>query len=176
MTEPVDFTVVGNLRTLRQPSENSCWATVATILESWRIGEDISIEEMLTSINEGFLSIFQSDTGLENPDLPDFLLAMGLVAEPPMSLGAQGIADLLSSHGPLWVTADEDSSEQFSIHARVVIGIKGDGSPQKTIATVIDPNQDSPIFETVEVLQEKFTQLAIGDMQHGGDLAKYIHF
>ena len=52
----------------------------------------------------------------------------------------------------------------------------GVGTPERTIATIIDPDKESPISESVLDLQEKFTQLAIGDLKFGGNLAQFIHF
>jgi hypothetical protein len=56
---------------------------------------------------------------------------------------------------PLWIMADEDPSAHFSVHARVLIGLHGDGAPDGTIATSLDtiPNPPSPSTETVETLQ-----------------------
>jgi len=50
---------------------------------------------------------------------------LGLKAEPPQSFGVEGFEQLLRAHGPLWITADEDPSPHFSVHARVLIGLRG---------------------------------------------------
>jgi papain like cysteine protease AvrRpt2 len=68
----------------------------------------------------------------------------------------------LREHGPLWITADEDPSAKFSVHARVLIGLRGDGTPDGTIATFLGTvlNAPSPSSETVATLQRNLSQLA----------------
>ena len=77
---------------------------------------------------------------------------------------------LLGQHGPLWITADEDPSAHFSVHARVLIGLRGDGTPDGTIATFLNtiPNARSSNTETVATLQRKLAELAIGDAASSG--------
>ena len=179
MASQIDIVVKGNFRVIQQPKDaNICWAIVATIMQSWKTGLNPTIRSVIGSIDKdlGFLELLDGKLSLENQDLPAFLAAMGLIAEPPQSFSVQAIANLLSMYGPIWVTADEDLSKNFAAHARVIIGLKGDGTPQNTIATIIDPNFDSLIFESVELLQEKFTQLAIGDNEFGDNSAQFIHF
>ena len=172
----IDVSVAGDIPMLRQPKPNACWATIGAILQSWRRQESVGIENLLEEINEGFGAIFDSDTGLPNEDVPDYMEALGLVAEPPMRLSVQGIADLVARHGPVWVTADEDIGPCLSVHARVIIAVEGDGTPDGTLATIIDPDRPSPITESVATLQEKFNQLATGDMTFGSTSAQFIHF
>jgi Papain-like cysteine protease AvrRpt2 len=175
----VDVQVVGKLRPLKQPTNNTCWATVATILFSWKNNSSPSIEEVVTAAGQEFLDLFNADQGLQNVDKPRFLEALGLIAEPPKSLNVEGFAQLLDAHGPLWITTDEDLGENFSVHARVLIGLRGDGTPENTQAIFLDtdPNTPSPDSESVAELQDKLAQLAIGDSAGGGSFrAQIVHF
>jgi hypothetical protein len=63
----------------------------------------------------------------------------------------EGFELVLREHGPFWIMADEDPSAHFSIHARVLIGLRSDGTPDGTTATFLDtiPNAPSPSTETV---------------------------
>lgn len=176
MTSEVNIHVPGHIPALRQPEQDLCWATVATIMKSWQVGETLDMRAMLSDLEIGFLDIFDRKEPLDQADLPDFLDLMGMVAEPPMSISVEGIADLISRHGPIWVTADDDLTVNFSIHARILIGVFGDGTPEGTIATIIDPNADSPIEESVAIVQERHAQLAFLDNHFNGNLAQYIHF
>jgi len=177
----VDFVVEGRLRPLKQPSTNTCWATVATILFSWKNDKEAAIEDVMAVAGQEFLDLFNTNEGLKGSDKPRFLQALGLVAEPPMSFSVQGFERLLRAHGPLWITADEDPSEDFSVHARVLIGLRGDGTPDNTDAIFFDPDpapgKDVRGSETVAALQEKMRQLAIGDSSGGGSFrAQVVHF
>jgi hypothetical protein len=178
---PVDFQVEGRLRALKQQSNNTCWATVATILFSWKNDTDAEIKDVMAAAGQEFLDLFNADDGLKGSDKPRFLTALGLVAEPPMSFSVEGFERLLRAHGPLWITTDEDPSEDFSVHARVVVGLRGDGTPDKTDVFFLDPNPDpnKPVrgSETVAELQRKMTELAIGDSTAGGSFrAQVVHF
>jgi hypothetical protein len=96
-----------------------------------------------------------------------------------MSFSVQGFERLLQAHGPLWITADEDPSANFSVHARVLIGLRGDGTPENTQAYFLDtdPNAPSPDSESVAELQEKLAQLAIGDANATGVFrAQVVHY
>ena len=180
--QAIDFRVEGRLRPLKQPSTNTCWATVATILFCWKNDTDASIAEVMTAAGQKFLDLFNANEGLNSNDKPPFLEALGLVGEQrPMSFSAQEFEKLLRDHGPLWITTDEDPGEDFSVHARVLIGLRGDGTPEKTEAFFLDTNPDpsipSPDSEFVVELQEKLRQLAIGDSGQGSSSrAQIVHF
>jgi hypothetical protein len=49
----------------------------------------------------------------------------------------------------LWVTTDEDPTSGFAIHARIMTGIRGDGTPDGTTLDIADPG-------TGTAYQEKF--------------------
>jgi hypothetical protein len=174
----IDFQVPGRLRPLKQANAMACWATVATILVSWQRDKNATVESVLTDAGQEFLNLFQAGQGLKSADKSAFLQRLGLTAEPPMSFGVQGFDQLLRAHGPLWITADEDPGANFSVHARVLIGLRGDGTPDGTQAFFLDtdPNAPSPDSESVAQLQEKLTQLAIGDAAGGGAFrAQIVH-
>jgi Papain-like cysteine protease AvrRpt2 len=56
-----------------------------------------------------------------------------------MSHSVEGMLQLLKTHGPIWVTTDEDPSALFAIHARIITGMVGDGTPDGTLLRVTDP-------------------------------------
>lgn len=70
----------------------------------------------------------------------------------------------LRRHGPLWVTTE--STAKFSIHGRVVKGIRGDGTAVNTTFQVIDPGTGIEVSETVQLFMERYEkvpQLFISD-------------
>jgi hypothetical protein len=79
----------------------------------------------------------------------------------------EGFEQFLREHGPLSITADEDPSAKSSVHPRPPTGLRGDETPDGTIATFLDtiPNAPSPSTETVATLQRKLADLAIGQPQ-----------
>ncbi|WP_258389042.1 papain-like cysteine protease family protein [Paenibacillus spongiae] len=56
-----------------------------------------------------------------------------------MNYSVDGIEYLLKLYDPLWATTDEDPTANFSIHARIISGISGDGTPDGTLLRIIDP-------------------------------------
>ena len=55
---------------------------------------------------------------------------------------------MLQKRGPLWVTTDESAEiTQFAIHARLLHGIIGDGTPANTLMLFIDPATGSKVSE-----------------------------
>lgn len=176
----IDFQVEGRLRPLKQPDnlDMACWATVATIMFSWKHDTDAAIEDVVSLAGPGFLEMYTGNQGLKSADKPAFLQRLGLEAEPPRSFSVEGFAELLKTHGPLWITADEDPGANFSVHARVLIGLRGDGTPGNTMAFFLDtrPGTKSPDTEPMAKLQEKLAQLAIGDAAAGAFRPQIVHF
>lgn len=145
---------------------------------SWRHDTDAKVLDVLAVAGDEFVQMFANQQGLTSEKKPGFLEELGLTAEPSQTLDVQGFEQLLREHGPLWITADEDPTERFSVHARVLIGLHGDGTPEGTTATFLDtsPNTPSPDSEMVSVLQSKLAQLAVGDAGSGTFRAQIIHF
>lgn len=134
----------------------TCWATVTTMMMDWRDNRTTSIPTAIGSIGDVWLAKFTANQGLSSSEKPTFLAAAGLMAEPPMGYTIEGWLQLLRTYGPLWVTTDEDPTENFAIHARIVVGIDGDGTPDGTNFSIVDPATASEYTETVSVFNQKF--------------------
>ena len=76
-----------------------------------------------------------------------------------MNYTAEGILGLLAAHGPLWVTTDEDASALFAVHARIMTGIEGDGSPDGTMLQLIDPAGGSQGWELLSRFVERYEEV-----------------
>ena len=176
MIEPIDFMVDGHLMTLRQQGKKDCWAVVATMLLSWKLNRDMSVAETMTLAGPQFLQLYLDGQAIDHSQMPSFLGALNLRAEPPIFLSVSGIARLLNNHGPLWMTVDIDPSKNWAAHAKIICGLRGDGSPENTFAWVLDPDKKSPRLESVAQLNQQFNQLAAGDVIFGAHIAQYIHF
>ncbi len=103
---------------------------------------------------------FDNNQGLLGSEKPAFLAALGFTGEPPMSYSVQGFRDLLESVGPLWVTTDEQPGDGFAIHARIVTGMFGDGTPERTFLRINDPAGGRQYTETFRKFMEKFEEVA----------------
>lgn len=157
----IDYSIPGVFAPMAQPKGRACWATVFTMLLSWRRQQSLSIEETLGTLGKKWLDMFNANTGLFDHDTPAFLTATGLVAEPPRSYSVEGWEQLLRNYGPIWVTTDEAPGLPWAIHARVITAIKGDGSPQKTCFTIIDPAGGRQYQESIATFIPKYQEEVI---------------
>lgn len=164
---PVNYRVPGIVPALAQPTPMSCWATVFTMLTSWKRDQSVSIEDALGDVGQQWVTLFANpNAGLSYDDQPDFLAQAGLQAEPLMSHSVEGWEQLLRNYGPLWVTTfGGDNNNLWSAHARIIKGIIGDGTPSGTKFEIIDPAGG----QSYEVTVEKF----LPDFEREARLAGY---
>ncbi len=113
-----------------QLTEMSCWAAAASMLVGWR--DQISIDPSEVARGAGQWAAYQN--GLNPADVPSLASAWGLEMEPPQSYSIDGFRHLAASKGPLLVVASVPG-----LHAIVVNGVYGDGSPDNTYVRVKDP-------------------------------------
>jgi hypothetical protein len=157
----IDYSIPGVFGPLAQPTGNSCWATVFTMLMSWRRQQSLSIENALAIVGQQWVDLFKADTGLPGSQKSAFLTAAGLIAEPPQSYSLEGWEQLLRNYGPIWVTTDEAPGKAWAIHARVITAIKGDGTPEKTFFTIVDPAGGKQYQESIATFIPKYEEEVI---------------
>ncbi|GMX61159.1 hypothetical protein Elgi_74820 [Paenibacillus elgii] len=161
-----EYNVRGIVPVIAQPSKNKCWAAVTTMMLSWRDEASYSIEQAMTQAGNTFKTKYLNNETLKGSEKGSLLSAVGLVAEPPMNYSVDGMLRLLVRYGPLWVTTRENPSEPFSVHARIVTGMFGDGTPTGTSLRIIDPASGGRKYtETYEVLAHKFEERARAGIQ-----------
>ncbi|RYF90905.1 MAG: hypothetical protein EOO03_02650 [Chitinophagaceae bacterium] len=102
---------------------------------------------------------------------------MTIVAEAPANYLPVGILNLLSEYGPLWVANDEDNgTNSWMYHYRVIYGIYGDGTNDGTYLKIIDP-WSGPTIELFSVFQAKYEQVAFDDNSNAQpSTLQIIHF
>ncbi len=170
---PVNEKITGVVPPLRQLKPNGCWATAATMMHSWKKNVSVSVEVALGEIGANYLAIYNRDTGLSGADKPGFILAARLKAEAPQNYTAQGWGTLIRQHGPLWVT----TAEGFSIHARVLTAIFGDGTSAGTSLVIIDPADGQTYTEKLLDFDRKFEEVARRDLRRGADIRpQVVHY
>jgi len=135
----IDYTVPGLVAPIAQPSGMTCWATVTTMMMMWREQASLAIPAALGRVGTAYVTKFTNNQGLTAAEKATFLAAAGLAYEYPQSLTAAGWEGLLRRYGPIWVTTDENPGAGFSIHARIMTGIHGDGTAAGTSIDIVDP-------------------------------------
>jgi len=163
----------------KQKQENSmaCWATVATMMVSWKEGRQMTVEEVLQKAGAQYLTQFQNQQGLLSSEKEAFIGALGMEGEAPASYSLQQYIDWVNTYGPLWITTDSsEAAGQFSPHARVVTRITGTGSPDGsgTSFVFIDPATGTELTEPFSAFLAAYEQMVT---DNPGDLfIQIVHF
>jgi flagellum-specific peptidoglycan hydrolase FlgJ len=152
--DAVDYEIPGTIDVLKQPSGLVCWATVATMMISWRDHRSAAIETVIGQIGATYLAKYKANKWLLATEKVPFLNAAGFEFKYPQSLTIAAWEQLMRNHGPIWVTTAEGSDARFGIHARIMTAIKGDGTPEGTKLTIIDP-------ATGTIYPEKFSDFLV---------------
>ncbi len=162
-TETVLAEVSGLIPTLRQPNDQACWATVATMMKSWkdRRKSPYPIEDVLSMAGPTYLERFRSGEPLPREEKAGFVAALGMVADGGnfASHELDYYVNLVNKYGPVWVTVDVGAKEAAA-HARVLYAIKGDGSPERTLLSLIDPATGGRIHQSFLDFVEAYEGLA----------------
>lgn len=120
---------------INQPTGMSCWAASAAMVVGWR--DKVSLDPAAIASGAGEWAAFTN--GLNPADIPTLATAWGLAQEPGQCYNADGLRQLLQTYGPLWVGAAVPG-----LHAIVVTGIYGDGTPDGTYVRINDPWDRNP--------------------------------
>jgi hypothetical protein len=117
----------------------ACWATVYTMMLSWRRQQSFDIPSALEAVGKPYVSVFQTNTGLPPSEFGPFLRAAGMACQPMMNLAIAEWERLLRIHGLLWVGALSSTRPGAGLHSRIVEGVSGNGTPDGTSLMIIDP-------------------------------------
>jgi hypothetical protein len=162
---------------LQQPSDNTCWATVATMMMSWHDKTSYTIEAAMGRAGSQYQTMVKNDQGLLGRDKPAFLAAGGLQSEAPQDYTVEGMAELIQKYGPLWVTTDESPDQNFAIHARIVTSMSGDGTIDGTMLQINDPADGQQHSESFNIVMQKFDRVAFDDLgTHAPMRVQVVHF
>ena len=157
---PVNYRVPGIVDPIRQPTNMTCWATVTTMMIMWMRDQSMTIETAIGQCGQVYADKFRNNQGLLGTEKGPFLAAAGLIGEPPMSYSIEGWQQMLRTYGPLWVTTDEQPGAGFAIHARIMVGINGDGTAAGTTVQIVDPATGSEYNENFQTFLNKYEEEA----------------
>ena len=164
----IDYTVPGYIPAMAQPSTQTCWATAAAILLSWRNQASYGPQQAAAMAGQQYLRRFQSNQGLPGEEKSKFLSSVGLRSQPLRGYTVQGFTALLQSRGALWTT----TSELAGIHARIVTGIYGNGTPNGTSLRGIDPATGRQFTERFSDFMRKYDRA----QAETGFAVQIVHF
>ena len=166
MASSIKFDVDGIIPVIKQPKCMACWATVVTMLMSWKNKQSFSIESAMDSIGSDFRKIFDADQddcktgGLPADRIQDLATATGMQVDYQKCETPGSILQLLQSYGPIIIITDEDPSPSFAVHARIIKGIYGDSDDTtKTFLSIIDPGTGTEYDESFDVFSTKYESM-----------------
>jgi hypothetical protein len=148
---PVNYTVPGVFDIIAQPSSMACWATVATMMLSWRDKRSYTIPTAMGMCGAKWVGVFNANTGLRAGDHTAFAQDAGMTSEPLVSYPADTWEKMLRAHGPLAVVTAVPA-----FHARIMVGILGDGTDAGTSVDLIDPNGGTRYRQAFGVFTQSF--------------------
>jgi hypothetical protein len=157
----LDYRVPDLPMPLQQASSNSCWATVATMMASWRDRQSHTVEEYVGGLGEPWISKLHANSGLAGSEAPHLLATMGLQIETTQAnLPTERWENMLRDWGPLWVTADPDSTPGVQgAHAHILVGIHGPSDGNPTV-DIIDPAIGREVQMPITEFVARYEQLA----------------
>jgi Papain-like cysteine protease AvrRpt2 len=161
MALALDYRVPNLPMPIKQPSPNVCWATVATMMASWRDQQTHTLSGYITGLGEPWKTKLATDKGLAASEAPQLLATMGIQVETTQAnFTAARWEQMLHDFGPLWVTADNNSTPDIQgVHAHILVGIHGpsDGNP---IVDIIDPGVGAEVQMPMSDFVARYEQLA----------------
>ncbi len=133
------YMVPGMKVVLAQPSSMACWATVYTMMISWKRQQSMGIRQAVNDVDPKYAKIYDDNTGLPSTEFKPFLNAAGMSYEPMANLMIEAWVDLLRAYGLLWVGTLAGVSPGSGLHSRIIEGMRGDGHADDTYMKIIDP-------------------------------------
>lgn len=138
-----------------QPTEASCWSSSIAMLLWWRDNEDaqVCLADALTP-EEVALNLYYWNehfrTGMDAFDT-DPLIEYGFEIIPPMSFPVDVLVSYLEQ-SPMWIAYNgcRNPLSRCS-HAVVLVGIRGDGTPERTDVILHDPDDGSGTYPNLGV-------------------------
>ncbi|MDB5584441.1 MAG: hypothetical protein JWR80_9617 [Bradyrhizobium sp.] len=162
------YRVPGLVEVLAQPSGNVCWATVFTMMKSWKDQASYEIAAAVGTVGQHYADLFASDQALPTADFAAFLSDAGMQHLAPQDLTIDGWLQQLVEHGPIWVGTMNSLNPGAGLHSRLVRGMKGDGTASGTLFEIVDPDGGQTYDETVAIFVKKYDDAysSSGDEQY----------
>ncbi|NJO17477.1 MAG: hypothetical protein HC877_17550 [Thioploca sp.] len=101
---------VSGVPILKQPNDEACWATAATMMVSWKELQDgrkmLSIPDVLARAGDKYVKKFNKPEALKNSELHDFISPLNMVSEQFANYPLEKYIYWLNTYGPIWITTD----------------------------------------------------------------------
>jgi hypothetical protein len=158
----IDYTVSGYKPIIGQPTNMTCWATVYTMIRSWKDGKKYTISQAMALCGQKYLDMFNKNLALQPSETGAFYRAAKLTARGMQCYPIETWHKMLRSHGLLMIGTMANLPPVLGLHMRIVQGIYGEGSPQATVMRMLDPapiKMGSGYAEPFMVFNTKYEQV-----------------
>ena len=109
-----------------QPTDVSCWATAAAMIDGWRRRQSVSVDAIAEFDN------LSTQNGLPPASAARFAEEIGFTVHPNACYTPEGFRDIIEANGPVWVAARVPG-----LHAIVVTGMYRENG--KYFVRITDP-------------------------------------
>lgn len=170
VSKNINFDIIGTVPRIEQPSNNTCWAATLAMMVSWLEDKTTSIEDVMTYAGDFFKVKYKDDIPLFQHEKEMLLPRFNLMGERAGEMSSLFLFEKLRKHGPIWITTDEATGAEFSVHARIITGIYGDGETlEKTFVKIVDPSplSEGQYEESLNELFSKFYEVANKELSLG---------
>lgn len=151
-----------------QVKSQGCWAATLTMLISFQRKATMPIETVLAEGGPEYVEKYQSNGGIKPSEIAALKDTFKLRDASSGAITLASLSSRLSERGPLWIAVDDDPSQQFSAHARVITGLKGN------MVRFIDPDGGVEGEEEFVVLVRQLNELSKGVRSAFGGYAPLI--
>jgi Papain-like cysteine protease AvrRpt2 len=132
------YYVPGKKVVIGQPTLRTCWATVYTMMRSWREGKKFAIEEALEKPGKQYVDLYTHDLLLPATMMRDFWTRGGLTMRGNAYFADYIWYDFLKQHGLVVVGSANSMPPAPGLHLRILEGINITGSANDCYY-IIDP-------------------------------------
>jgi len=123
----VNYLVPGAVPIIRQKTSQVCWATVYTMMLSWKDHNSYEVRDAVAQADPKYGVMVDKSQTLLPAQLIPFLLAAGMRHESMVNMPIKDWNGLLKRYGPLWVGTLGVVNPSIYLHSRIVIGMRGNG-------------------------------------------------
>ncbi|PRY76683.1 papain-like cysteine protease family protein [Marivita geojedonensis] len=131
-----------------------CWAYSYTMMLSWKRQESLAPNDAMADLGDPWLTRYNTNAGLSWGATAQFYRVVGMQYEPMQSYPLTEWSDLLRAYGPLTIHGVNNSLSGG--HVRILYGVTGDGTMQRTYMLIIDPWNGRSYQEPYEKFLAKY--------------------
>lgn len=142
------------------PNTLTCWASVLTMMLSYRDHQSYTIDTVMKTIGQVYASMYNSNNGLDVAELIQIANKLGLTGLTASgTLTQDDIKDMLQTYGPIIIITAKNPRDLSTLHAQIIIGINEDCNSVDQSATELitldplDPNEGNPVTQDITALQ-----------------------